>query len=69
MNGEKRMEIGLSNEVQLSIYLKMDPKNETDRIVSKILQRIIDDKPIDLEGKKELLKYIREANGERILQR
>lgn len=63
------MEIGLSNEVQLSIYLKMDPKNETDRIVSKILQRIIDDKPIDLEEKKELLKYIRVANGERILLR
>lgn len=63
------MEIGLSNEVQLSIYLKMDPQNETDRIVSKILQRIIDDKPIDLEEKKELLKYIRVANGERILLR
>lgn len=63
------MEIGLSNEVQLSIYLKMDPQNETDRIVSKILQRIIDDKPIDLDGKKELLKYIRVANGERILLR
>ena len=62
------MEIGLSNEVQLSIYLKME-KNETDRIVSKILQRIIDDKPIDLEEKKELLKYIRVANGERILLR
>ena len=46
------MEIGLSNEVQLSIYLKMDPQNETDRIVSKILQRIIDDKPIDLEEKR-----------------
>ncbi len=46
------MEIGLSNEVQLSIYLKMDPKNETDRMVSKILQRIIDDKPIDLEEKR-----------------
>ena len=35
------MEIGLSNEVQLSIYLKMDPKNETDRIVSK--RRIVDE--------------------------
>lgn len=62
------MEIGLSNEEQLSIYLKMDPQNETDRIVSKILHKIIEADPIDLEEKMELLKYIRMVNSERIVQ-
>ena len=46
------MEKGLSNEEQLSIYLKMDLKNETKRTVSKILHKIIEDDPIDIQRKK-----------------
>ena len=43
----------------------MDPKDETDRTVNKVLQKIVDDDPIDSEEKKQLLMYIRVANSER----
>ena len=33
--------------------------------VSKILQKIIDDEPIDSEEKKKLLEYIRSVNSVR----
>lgn len=59
------MEIGLPDEVKLSIYLKMDQNDKTGMAVSKILQKIIDDEPIDSEEKKKLLEYIRSVNSVR----
>lgn len=59
------MEIGLPDEVKLSIYLKMDQNDKTGMVVSKILQKIIDDEPIDSEEKKKLLEYIRSVNSVR----
>ena len=53
------MEIGLTKEEGLAIYLRMDMKDESDMMIVSILQQILDDKSLSTEEKQSLLRYIR----------
>ena len=57
-----KMEPGITNEEKLASYLCLSMKNDRDRVIVCILQRIIDGKALDSEEKQTLLAFVREIS-------